>query len=73
MVFPLFIFGWVAEWSCSGLQIRVRRFDSDPSLQFLSALHPNLVYRYNRGANRPLRYARVAKLVDARDLSKLST
>lgn len=25
-------FGWVAEWSCSGLQLRVRRFDSDPSL-----------------------------------------
>ena len=24
--------GWVAEWSCSGLQLRVRRFDSDPSL-----------------------------------------
>jgi len=22
----------VAEWSCSGLQSRVRRFDSDPSL-----------------------------------------
>ena len=27
-------FGWVAEWSCSGLQLRVRRFDSDPSLHF---------------------------------------
>lgn len=25
--------GLVAEWSCSGLQIRVRRFDSDPGLQ----------------------------------------
>ena len=25
--------GQVAEWSCSGLQIRVRRFDSDPGLQ----------------------------------------
>jgi multidrug efflux pump subunit AcrA (membrane-fusion protein) len=24
----------VAEWSCSGLQSRLRRFDSDPSLQF---------------------------------------
>ena len=24
--------GLVAEWSCSGLQIRVRRFDSDPGL-----------------------------------------
>ena len=25
--------GGVAEWSCSGLQSRVRRFDSDPRLQ----------------------------------------
>ncbi len=25
--------GGVAEWSCSGLQLRVRRFDSDLSLQ----------------------------------------
>lgn len=24
--------GWMAEWLCSGLQLRVRRFDSDPSL-----------------------------------------
>jgi hypothetical protein len=28
-------FGWVAEWLCSGLQSRGRRFDSDPSLQFV--------------------------------------
>jgi hypothetical protein len=27
--------GGVAEWSCSGLQSRLRRFDSDPRLQFL--------------------------------------
>ena len=27
-------YGGVAEWSCSGLQLRVRRFDSDPRLQF---------------------------------------
>ncbi len=26
--------GLVAEWLCSGLQIRVRRFNSDPGLQF---------------------------------------
>lgn len=25
----------MAEWSCSGLQLRVRRFDSDPSLHIL--------------------------------------
>jgi hypothetical protein len=28
----------VAEWSCSGLQSRVRRFNSDPGLQFV--IHP---------------------------------
>ena len=27
--------GWMAEWLCSGLQLRVRRFDSDPRLQIL--------------------------------------
>ena len=26
--------GSVAEWLCSGLQIRLRRFDSDPSLHY---------------------------------------
>ena len=26
----------MAEWLCSGLQIRLRRFDSDPSLQNLA-------------------------------------
>ena len=25
--------GWMAEWLCSGLQLRERRFDSDSSLQ----------------------------------------
>ncbi len=28
--------GWVAEWLCSGLQIRVPRFDSGPSLHYKS-------------------------------------
>ena len=28
--------GSVAEWSCSGLQLRVRRFDSGPSLHLTS-------------------------------------
>ena len=27
--------GWVAEWLCSGLQSRVRRFDSALSLQYI--------------------------------------
>ncbi len=30
--------GWVAEWLCSGLQSRVRRFDSDPSLHLFKHL-----------------------------------
>ena len=30
--------GGVAEWSCSGLQSRVRRFDSDPRLQQINLL-----------------------------------
>ena len=34
--------GGVAEWSCSGLQSRLRRFDSDPRLQF-PRLHLTLV------------------------------
>src|SRR5690606_36117614 len=29
--------GRVEEWSCRGLQLRVRRFDSDPSLHFPSS------------------------------------
>ena len=29
------ILGGMAEWSCSGLQSRVRRFDSDSRLQLL--------------------------------------
>ena len=33
--------GWVAEWSCSGLQSRVRRFDSDPSLHYASHRVPH--------------------------------
>ena len=32
--------GWVAEWLCSGLQSRGRRFDSDPSLQFFKDFSP---------------------------------
>ena len=29
--------GWMAEWSCSGLQLRERRFDSDPRLHICFA------------------------------------
>lgn len=28
-------YGWVAEWLCGGLQSRLRRFDSGPSLQLI--------------------------------------
>jgi hypothetical protein len=35
----------VAEWSCSGLQSRVRRFDSDPSLQIPSQVPGCSVHR----------------------------
>ena len=31
--------GWVAEWLCSGLQSRVRRFNSDPSLHLIDSAH----------------------------------
>ena len=47
--------GAVAEWLCSGLQLRVRRFDSDPRLQLLTRTVT----------------ARVAKLVDATDLKSV--
>ena len=49
----LYELGWVAEWLCSGLQSRLRRFDSGPSLHNSRTI------------------ARVAKLVDARDLKSL--
>ena len=42
----------MAEWSCSGLQSRGRRFDSDPRLQL----------------SRCFGFARVVKLVDTGDL-----
>ena len=31
-------YGSVAEWLCSGLQLRVRRFDSDPSLHIINKI-----------------------------------
>jgi hypothetical protein len=43
--FPVLFYGGVAEWSCSGLQSRVRRFDSDPRLQAI-----NRVRRMGRDA-----------------------
>ena len=40
--FPLHFFGWVAEWLCSGLQNRGRRFDSDPSLFYKRGWRPKV-------------------------------
>ena len=64
-------YGAVAEWLCSGLQLRVRRFDSDPRLQLSrpEALCELPNRREVSGNARPT--ARVAKLVDARDLKSL--
>jgi hypothetical protein len=75
----------VAEWLCSGLQSRVRRFDSDPRLHFGNDLScpacADLVAR--RHWRIPLlrspasklrkiyRSARMVKLVDTRDLKSL--
>ena len=53
--------GQVAEWSCSGLQSRVRRFDSDPGLH-------SIFLRSSVSAQIGTSYARVAKSVDAADL-----
>lgn len=51
----------MAEWSCSGLQLRVRRFDSD------SSLHAIANDEYIKS------FARVVKLVDTRDLKSLDS
>ena len=58
--------GAVAEWSCSGLQLRVRRFDSDPRLHIQDNL--SIQDALPRPNCTP---ARMAKLVDARDLKSL--
>ena len=64
--------GQVAEWSCSGLQSRVRRFDSDPGLHpvFLrSSMNAKITKRPSMAALfNFLELARVAKSVDAADL-----
>ena len=57
----------MAEWSCSGLQSRGRRFDSDPGLQPFTALTtvPHSCSLKHKSL------ARMAKSVDARDLKSL--
>ena len=64
--------GLVAEWSCSGLQSRVRRFDSDPGLHFfrktrhggffvVGAVRSRACSFQSGSAQAPYVYARVAK------------
>ncbi len=55
--------GGVAEWSCSGLQIRGRRFDSDLRLQIQSVVGSNFFYLKNS-------FAGIAQLVE-HDLAKV--
>src|SRR5690554_2410083 len=82
----------MAEWLCSGLQLRVRRFDSDSSLHFSTTSLQTPEFSAVSGVrSAELRWcsgytvrlarghpvlqtpspARVAKLVDARDLKSL--
>jgi hypothetical protein len=63
--------GQVAEWSCSGLQSRVRRFDSDPGLHSMllrSSENARIKQRPSMAALFNEELARVAKSVDAADL-----
>ena len=57
----------MAEWLCSGLQSRLRRFDSGFSLQHLLILI-SFKKSYNEFVN-----ARVVELVDTRDLKSLAS
>ena len=54
----------MAEWLCSGLQIRGSRFDSGFRLHFLRATSP---HQHSSATQ-----ARVVKLVDTRDLKSLA-
>ena len=58
--------GWMAEWSCSGLQSRLRRFDSGFSLHAIKTFSLKSII-----ANWYLLIARVVELVDTRDLKSL--
>jgi hypothetical protein len=53
--------GLMAEWSCSGLQIRVRRFDSD------SGLHPNTLFTALRARWRLGTYPEESAMTRKRD------
>src|SRR5207342_3060228 len=69
--------GRVAEWLCSGLQSRVRRFNSDLGLQLAVQMLRHIEIPAPAGIfvciilRAPWRRARMAKLVDARDLKSL--
>ena len=59
--------GWMAEWLCSGLQSRLRRFDSGFSLHLDEDIYINLSIIHLID----IYYARVVELVDTRDLKSL--
>ncbi len=61
MHIQLFFLGWMAEWLCSGLQSRLRRFDSGFSLHTKRGIIPMFTL------------ARVVELVDTRDLKSLAS
>ena len=64
----------MAEWLCSGLQSRVRRFDSDPRLQFMNRQagfgprQPGFSVITSRDSSPDSCSARVVELVDTADL-----
>ncbi len=64
--------GWMAEWLCSGLQSRVRRFDSGFSLHLLDAAEDVIMAALTlRMPTQSSDRARVVELVDTRDLKSL--
>ena len=58
----------MAEWLCSGLQSRLRRFDSGFSLHLYEDILVNLSIIHQIGI---YCHARVVELVDTRDLKSL--
>jgi hypothetical protein len=53
----------MAEWLCSGLQLRVRRFDSDSSLHFLApGLRPGGEIGRHKGLKIPRQKCRAGSI-----------
>jgi hypothetical protein len=55
----------VAEWSCSGLQSRLRRFDSDPSLDSPVPRRPKKLNGVEKSPENPAERARHAETFEA--------